>query len=339
MNGSIFVSLVLNLVLIIGILYGQSLQLSGAWTRYLIYFFWHFGCNVVMFYILFIYNFHIIKYRRKLRGAILYMFLGTIVLCGIISPVLSRVQWVLLRVGTTMDFEKFASFNMTKDVIVGITVMVVTYTIYLAQKREQILITNQKLVEENIRIKYESLKNQLDPHFLFNSLNTLNGLIGGDEEKIHDYIDNLSSVFRFTLHSKNICTLDEEIEFADSYLYLMKIRYGDNLQMEYDINPKYRKYSIMPASIQLLVENAVKHNEISDSAPLHIDIKTTDDATLVVSNVINPKMSKSIGGIGLANLSERYRILFAGNVKIENTGKVFSVSIPLIRRTSKKIDP
>jgi LytS/YehU family sensor histidine kinase len=196
---------------------------------------------------------------------------------------------------------------------------------------QQISLENQRLIAENIRTRYEALKNQINPHFLFNSLNTLDGLIGFDDEKAHTYLQNLSSSFRYTIQNKEITTLKDELNFAETYASLMKIRYGDNLSIQYAVDEKYSDFLIMPISLQLLIENAVKHNVINDKHPLTIHIETTESDTIKVSNTIQPKINAETGeGVGLANLVERYNLLFHKEVLITQNG-VFAVEIPLLQ--------
>jgi len=229
-------------------------------------------------------------------------------------------------------FEEFVAYNLAKDILLGVMAVFEIGIRYSNYHRERTLILNQKLVEENMRTRYDALKNQLDPHFLFNSLNTLNGLIGIDDDKARDYVDNLSSIFRYTLHSKAICKLSEEIEFANSYISLLKIRYGENLIVRYDIEEKYRDWYLMPVSIQLLVENAIKHNIISNRKPLFILIQTTENESIIVENIINPRLEEGLsGGVGLSNLADRYSILFHKSITITKNEGLFTVEIPLIK--------
>jgi LytS/YehU family sensor histidine kinase len=197
-------------------------------------------------------------------------------------------------------------------------------------RHRQVLLENQQLIAENMRNRYEALKNQLNPHFLFNTLNTLDGLIGFDDEKAHNYLQNLSSSFRYTIQNKEITTLKEELDFVKSYTYLMKIRYGENLTIQYAVDEKYNNFQIMPISLQLLIENAIKHNVINDKHPLTIFVETTENDSIKVSNTIQPKINAEAGeGVGLANLVERYNLLFGKDVVITQNG-VWGVEIPLI---------
>jgi LytS/YehU family sensor histidine kinase len=209
--------------------------------------------------------------------------------------------------------------------------LITTLMLHITRQKEIEQTEKQNLITENIRSRYEALKNQLNPHFLFNTLNTLDGLIGFDDEKAHNYLQNLSSSFRYTIQNKEIITLKEELKFVESYVYLMKIRYGDDLSVQYAIDEKYSDFCIMPITLQLLIENAIKHNVINDEQPLKIHIETTGKESVVVSNAIQPKISPEAGeGIGLANLIERYNLLFGKEVTITQNG-VFAVEIPLIK--------
>jgi LytS/YehU family sensor histidine kinase len=213
-----------------------------------------------------------------------------------------------------------------------VIVFLSTLSISILIRNQQTLIENQQLIVENSRNRYEALKNQLNPHFLFNSLNTLDGLMGFDDEKAHNYLQNLSSTFRYTIQNKEITSLKDELHFVESYAYLMKIRYGDNLNIQYAVDEKYHCYYIMPVTLQLLLENAIKHNVINDKHPLTIYIETTDKDTIKVSNKIQPKINaKKSEGIGLTNLIERYDLLFGLDINIaENSA--FKIEIPLIKK-------
>ena len=328
---SVIISAIINCILIVGALHGDTLGIGANWQNYLEFFLWHFCCNVILYYLLFSLNFRIIQSHTKFINTSLVAIIGTILICFLFSPFLTRLQWFALRVGERFPMETFIYFNLAKDLILGIIVILVSQYIYANYRREQAIITNQRLVEENIRTRYEALKSQLDPHFLFNSLNTLNELIGIDDEKAQEYVDNLSSVFRYTLNNKNIQTLDEELRFVESFVALLRVRFGKNLIVNYNIEEQYRGSQIMPVSIQLLVENAVKHNVISNNSPLTIDICTTLHNSVMVSNQINPKSEESLNnGVGLANLADRYMILFKKSIAIDNADGIFSVEIPLI---------
>lgn len=200
------------------------------------------------------------------------------------------------------------------------------------------LIENEQLQAENIRNQYEMLKNQLNPHMLFNSLNTLRSLVRENQEKAQDYIQELSRVLRYTLQSNEFqsVSLREEMEFASAYIFLLKMRFENNLQFDIRIDRSLEEYRLPPMAVQVLIENAVKHNEISNRKPLTIHIETDVQGSLCVSNNIQPKWTATPGtGIGLVNLAKRYRLLFKQDIQITED-KEFSVCIPLIKETPQK---
>ncbi|WP_075555928.1 sensor histidine kinase [Parabacteroides timonensis] len=340
-KAALWVSLTVNVILIMGMVYDDSIDLVSVLKEdgigYMLFFLLQFACNLFLFFVLFLFCFLLTKKKPESKRTALKAILGTIVICLFLSPPLSQLQLYLFEGGDDGSIAQFTLFSLVKDMIAGFVVILITETMQQSYKREQTNIANQQLISENIKVKYEALKNQLDPHFLFNSLNTLDGLIGLDEEKAHEYVDNLSSVFRYTLHSKNMVKLEDEIEFVNAYVSLLKIRFGKSMRVEYYIDNKFRSYAIMPISIQLLVENAVKHNIIHGKNPLVITIETDNDGYLIVSNVINLRPEKSIGRVGLVNLSERYKLLFRKEIEIKNINGVFSVKIPLINETDKTI--
>lgn len=214
------------------------------------------------------------------------------------------------------------------------------YIIYLIRRSQEvrlesqrIQVENQKLRAENLLNQYEALKNQLNPHMLFNSLNTLQSLIRENPGKAQDYLQELSRVLRYTLHAGNdsqSVTLQEEMDFVVAYLFLLKMRYEDNLQFDIRLEEDTADLRLPPMSVQLLIENAVKHNEISNRKPLTIRVEAAR-GRLAVSNPLQPKRSVRPGpGIGLANLAKRYHLLFREEIEIKQENGRFRVMIPLI---------
>lgn len=219
-----------------------------------------------------------------------------------------------------------------RDFIISCLVTSSCYIIYLIRRQQQVSVENEQLQAENIRNQYEVLKNQLNPHMLFNSLNTLQSLVRENQNKAQDYILELSRVLRYTLQSNDSqsVSLREEMDFASAYIFLLKMRFENNLQFDIQINKSFETYHLPPMAIQVLIENAVKHNEISNRKPLTIHISTDTEGFLAVSNTIQPKWTATPGtGIGLVNLAKRYRLLFKQDIQITED-KEFTVRIPLI---------
>lgn len=218
-----------------------------------------------------------------------------------------------------------------RDFIITCTVSGSCYIVYLIRRQQEVMVENQQLHAENILNQYEALKNQLNPHMLFNSLNTLRSLVREDQEKAQEYIQELSRVLRYTLQgneSKSVL-LKDEIDFVSAYIFLLKMRFEDNLTFDIDIDRRHEQCRVPPMAVQMLIENAVKHNEISNRRPLAIRIYTEGDE-LIVSNPVQSKLTATPGtGIGLANLAKRYHLLYKREVQITENER-FTVTIPLI---------
>jgi LytS/YehU family sensor histidine kinase len=191
-------------------------------------------------------------------------------------------------------------------------VFIILIIMRLIHQKRTVELENEKLRSKSLQSQFESLKNQMSPHFLFNSLTALKSLIDDSPRLAEQYVGHLSQVLRYTLqsHKKSIVTLSEDLEFTESYLFLLKMRYDINLKIEIDIHKKFQEFRLPPLTIQTLVENAVKHNEISKEFPLLIVIQTTENGFLRVRNKIQEKFTPEEGtGIGLVNLSKLFYIL------------------------------
>lgn len=218
-----------------------------------------------------------------------------------------------------------------RDLIIAGIIAGSNYIMHLIYRQQCIVVENEELRTESVRHQYESLKNQLNPHMLFNTLNTLQSLIRESPSKALEYTQELSRVLRYTLQSNDMqsVSLAEEIEFAKAYIFLMKMRYEDNLVFQVDIDKSMTGLHLPPLSVQLLIENAIKHNEISNRNPLTISIRT-EGSTLIVCNPIQAKRQPSAGqGIGLENLAKRYRLLWQKDIMISVEENRFCVRLPL----------
>jgi sensor histidine kinase YesM len=207
--------------------------------------------------------------------------------------------------------------------------------ISLIKQKQLIQLENETLRSEALQSQFESLKNQLSPHFLFNSLTALKTLINEAPETAQKYVNNLSKALRYTLQSneKQFVTLKEELDFTESYLFLIKMRYDMNLTIITGISENYLNHKLPPLTIQTLLENAVKHNEISKRKPLTITIATNENANLIVRNNIQEKFTEEEGtGIGLTNLSKQFQLLFGKDIIISKENNEFRVEVPLINQ-------
>ncbi len=203
--------------------------------------------------------------------------------------------------------------------------------IWFKRGRENLL-TAEKLERENTQIRFETLKSQLNPHFLFNSLNVLSSLIRKDSERAQQFIDEFSSVYRYTLDviDRPVVELSEELDFAKSFLYLQKMRFDEGVRTEINIDAQKLTYFVPPLAMQTILENSFKHNRASSDSPLLIKI-FSDDNFIVITNTLQPKMKTSDSkGVGLSNLKKRYELLGFENLEFNVTDKIYSAKIPLI---------
>lgn len=191
----------------------------------------------------------------------------------------------------------------------------------------------ERLKSEYLASQYQSLKDQVNPHFLFNSLNTLTYLVYEDQDQAAQFIKKLSEVYRYVLDTREreVVVFREELDFARSYVFLQKIRFEESLQVHLEV-PNESSYSLPPLALQMLLENAIKHNELSEEHPLQITIFTEDDTRLVVKNNVQPKeIREASSGIGLDNIRARYAYLTEEKVVVTNDGQYFTVKLPLLR--------
>ncbi|MEP1781438.1 histidine kinase [Reichenbachiella sp.] len=204
---------------------------------------------------------------------------------------------------------------------------------YFFGKWKESFALNEQLKNQQIRTQFEVLQNQMSPHFLFNSLNTLTTLIAEDQKSAIDFTQTLSEVYRYILQNKEkeLVRLKEELEFSKSYVFLLQMRYPENLNVDFFIKPEHEKLFIAPLTLQMLIENAIKHNIVSKTAPLHIEIYVDKGEVIVVKNNLQLKntLEKSTK-TGLANIKKRYQFLGNREIDVIESQKNYMVAVPLI---------
>ncbi|MBK6347947.1 MAG: histidine kinase [Bacteroidales bacterium] len=209
----------------------------------------------------------------------------------------------------------------------------IEFAVFLLRKWQTSLAEMEKYRKENAEYRFETLRTQVNPHFLFNSLNTLSGLVYEDREKAVGFIRELSDVYRYVLdnRSRETTQLNEEIKFIRSFVFLYQLRFDNKLNVEFDVSDSDLGRLIAPMTLQLLVENAVKHNVISVRKPLTIHISTEEGKYLTVRNNLQKKTTEVVSSeIGLKNISSRYAYLTTKPVEVTETETEFIVKVPLI---------
>jgi LytS/YehU family sensor histidine kinase len=297
------------------------------------------------------------------------MFIGLglmIVYSSVIVSIITFVFYILVF-NQEIDDSFFAQVRQTAFFSIIVSMIIMSFFTargFLIAWR-QTAINAEKIQREHISSQYEALKNQVNPHFLFNSLNALSSLVYDNPEKAIDFINRLSEVYRYVLDSKDkeVVSLSEELTFIKSYMFLLETRFENNLIAEINIDEETGH--VPPMAIQMLIENAVKHNEISDEHPLRISVFHKDQYIYVQNNIHlkdersntlptshgrgGPTVKKMSGGhlqggasmkrgfsentpgIGLENIKSRYSVLSDLPVKIEQSEKSFSVGLPFLQ--------
>ena len=229
-------------------------------------------------------------------------------------------------------------WQVMKPIRVGVFILVaiiqlVHEVMLLFFKWKQELTRAADLERDNLRSKFDALKNHVNPHFLFNSLGTLASLIRTDPAKAEKYVAEFSGIYRYFLevNSNDLVTLGEEMAFIESYVFLQQIRFGDSFIYHNSVDKRYHSTYILPLTLELLVENALKHNKHQTSSPLQIDVYVDDGRDLlVIRNTFQPRKNTETTGTGLKNLEQRYLSFLDKSIRFYSDEQYFYVEIPLI---------
>jgi sensor histidine kinase YesM len=221
---------------------------------------------------------------------------------------------------------------------IGLTLLIIfiEFGIYILNRYRYSLAELERFKKENVEFNLEMLKNQVNPHFLFNSLNTLSSLIFQDQESAASFVRQLARVYRYVLENKEtkLVMLKNELEILESYIYLQNIRYGENISFNVSVDEEKRNWQIAPLTLQMLIENAIKHNVVSRGKPLFIDIYTDPYNNIVVKNTLQKKkMQTYSSGIGLKNIRSRYAFLIDRKLRVLEGNEYFTVKVPLIENS------
>lgn len=259
----------------------------------------------------------------------------------ILVQLLVQIVLVSLTLGLLVFFIPDLFSNVTEfrqTFVTGLTLSVLFSAICTAgnffMQWNQAAVELAKYEQKVARAELEYLKMQINPHFLFNNFSTLSSLIEDEPELAVEYVQRLSNIYRYVLkdEEQHVVTLRDELSFIRSYLFLYQTRYQDSLVVDLDISEIYYDRGIATATMQLLVENAIKHNSISRQNPLRIEIFIEQDS-IVIRNNLNPLVKPvESSGIGLKNISDRYLLLSGKEITISQSESYFSVKVPLLNR-------
>ena len=257
------------------------------------------------------------------------IFMGYAIIFGITIPyIVDRFLWGMS--GISIVYDVSAKAFMTT--VISLVIFYFYNTNLISNHWIKSIEKNEELKRENLQAKYEALKNQVNPHFLFNSLNTLSGLVEQKPELATDFIKKLSDIYRYVLeqNDKELVSLKEEMKFVEDYIFLSQMRFGKGLIFNSHLT-KNQNFRVAPLGIQMMVENAIKHNIITDDMPLKIEMEI-EDGFIMVKNNLQKKKTINSGKepLGLANLKNRYAYLSGVAVEVIESDGQFIVKLPLI---------
>jgi LytS/YehU family sensor histidine kinase len=236
------------------------------------------------------------------------------------------------------------SDELITNALVMVAILITTLVdlgLFLLNKWRFSLAELERFKKENIEFHFEMLKNQVNPHFLFNSLNTLSSLIYTNQDTAAKFVRQLARVYRYVLENrdKEVISLKEELTFLQSFIYLIHLRFSENLKVEIEIPEKMQEKLIAPMTLQMLIENAIKHNVVSQKKPLTIQIYADMFDHITVTNNLQKKVVREYSSnIGLKNISSRYGFITDRKIIIEETGKYFKVRVPLLDKVYESTD-
>lgn len=266
--------------------------------------------------------------RWSMFGIFVYSILAIIIV--------NQIWWVLV-IGRPIDYllRIQGILIMVIEFVVTIIIASILFgTSYFKAWRES-AVNEERLRSESLAYQYKALQNQVNPHFLFNSLNTLSTLVYKDQDQAVKFIKQLSEVYRYVLEHKDaeLVDISTELEFVKHYVFLQKIRHGGSLNLTFDLlNSK--QVQVFPMSLQMLIENAIKHNIVSEENPLFVEVTQNSEYIIIKNNLQHKSSVNDTGGIGLQNLKLRYELLSDTPFLIEKTDKEFIVKLPVLKTNS-----
>lgn len=260
---------------------------------------------------------------------------------GGIAITMLTILWlrILIRMGfERADWQDFLDGERAAYYIIALLITIVVsvffHAAYFYRSIQDRRVKEQKIIAGTASAKFDALKNQLDPHFLFNSLNVLTSLIEEDSQQAQKFTTSLSKVYRYVLEQKNkeLVSVEEELQFAKTYVRLLKMRFEDSIVLDLPETTSNPEAKIVPLSLQLLLENAVKHNVVTSTKPLKIRVYEEDGFLVVTNNLQEKQVLKKSSGVGLRNIHQRYNLLTDKTVRIDKKAQDFSVYLPMLTK-------
>ena len=333
---ALFISVSIFLVLLIirflsgvRIEFNSSLLINFGYTT--LYGFMLYYANAILFMKLD----EIFSKERFNRKRILIGFIGSFIISVGVIFLLRIFEDVIIEgspLALFFEKEKFSNYLVT--IIITFIVTLAFHAFYFYKAYQESRLKEQKIIAGTANAKFESLKNQIDPHFLFNSLNVLSSLIEENPENAQQFTTSLSKIYRYVLEQKDkeLVTVSEELAFAKTYMKLLKMRFENSITFELPTDFENLDAKVVPLSLQLLLENTIKHNVVSENKPLHIKIYIKDNFLVVENNLQKKEVLQDRKGVGLQNIVSRYAILSERKVLIDENKETFAVYLPILTK-------
>lgn len=269
---------------------------------------------------------------------------ATLIVNFIMVYACNYVNYVVIQKVATPEDIFYGKYNFTNWFMINFALMISAFLhakgfMEELKKNTKKEVVEQKLIAKSANAQFESLKNQLDPHFLFNSLNVLTALIDENPEQAQKFTTSMSKIYRYVLEQKDkeLVKVEDEIEFAKIYCNLLKTRFEDSVSFTFDVNADDLQKNVVPLSLQLLLENCIKHNFATSSKPLIVRIFTEGKFLCIENNLQVREQLTESAGIGLSNIVQRYALLTKENVFIEKSETNFKVKIPILTEKKSQI--
>ena len=272
---------------------------------------------------------------RFSRNRIVQGFALSFIVSVIVIFLLRIVEDVLIEGKTIQQFlanEKPSNYIVS--VVITFVVTLAIHAIYFYKAYQENKVKEQKIIAGTASAQFESLKNQIDPHFLFNSLNVLSSLIEENPESAQKFTTSLSKVYRYVLEQKDkeLVSVAEELKFAKTYMNLLKMRFENSITFEIPEGFDNEEAKVVPLSLQLLLENCIKHNVVSEAKPLHVKISIENNQLVVTNNLQKKEVLSDRKGVGLQNIVNRYAILTKRTVLVEENEQEFKIFLPILTK-------
>lgn len=290
--------------------------------------------------ILFIYLDKVFQANRFTLKRVILGFTSSFLVSILMIFILRIFEEVIIEQRSFSDFFSTETIaNYIVSIIITFFVTLAFHAFYFYKTYNESKVKEQKIIAGSASAQFESLKNQIDPHFLFNSLNVLSSLIEENPEAAQKFTTSLSKVYRYVLEQKDkdLVSVEEELKFAKTYMNLLKMRFENSITFEV---PEFENddAKVVPLSLQLLLENCIKHNIVSEKKPLHIKIYIQENELIIENNKQIKEVLQDRKGVGLQNIVSRYAILTKRNVIIQESETIFKVKLPILTKQIISMD-